>query len=189
MASTGDIKFRATAEILAGWVKMNQTTIGSATSGASQRANNDTQNLFVYLWNNCPNTHCPVSSGRGANGLADFSANKTMTLPDMRSRMPFGRDQMEATGAAGRLLASNVTSGGGDGMQQATAFETVVNLRAARAGGPFALENSSGVDAELTIRSAQARSVAHQRDRWGHIGTLLSKGSKGCVDARRLSWR
>jgi hypothetical protein len=36
-----------TSEVVTGWVKLNATTIGSATSGATQRANSDTQNLFV----------------------------------------------------------------------------------------------------------------------------------------------
>lgn len=112
--STGDIKFRSSSEILGGWVKANGQTVGSATSGATGRANNDTQALFVYLWINCPNAHCPVSTGRGVSGLNDFNANKTIQVFDMRSRLPFGRDQMDASVAAGRLLASNITSGGGD---------------------------------------------------------------------------
>jgi hypothetical protein len=114
VASTGDIKFRATSETLVGWVKMNGTSIGSAGSGATQRANPDTQNLYVYLWGNCPQAHCPVATGRGATGLADFNANKAISLPDWRSRTPVGLDDM-GTSPAGILQASNVTSGGGDG--------------------------------------------------------------------------
>jgi hypothetical protein len=114
VASTGDVKFRATSESLTGWVKVNSTTIGSASSGASQRANADTQNLYVYLWGNFTNLHCPVAGGRGASGLADFNANKTIQLPDWRARVLTGLDDM-GTSAAGIILASNVTSGGGDG--------------------------------------------------------------------------
>jgi microcystin-dependent protein len=114
VAATGDVKFRATSESLAGWVKVNSTTIGSPSSGASQRANADTQNLYVYLWGNFTNAHCPVAGGRGANGLADFNANKTIQLPDWRARVLTGLDDM-GTSAAGIILASNVTSGGGDG--------------------------------------------------------------------------
>src|SRR5215471_18321018 len=87
LAATGDVKWRSSTEVLSGWVKQNGTTIGSAASGATQRANADTQALFVWLWTNCTNAHCPVSSGRGATGLADFNANKTMTLPDCRARV------------------------------------------------------------------------------------------------------
>jgi microcystin-dependent protein len=82
-------------------------------SGATGRANADTQQLFNYLWTNCPNTHCAVGGGRGGTAAADFSANKTITVMDWRGRTAWGLDDMGAT-AAGRILPSNVTSGGGD---------------------------------------------------------------------------
>jgi hypothetical protein len=115
ISATGDVKFRMTNETVTGWVKLNATTIGNATSGATGRANADTQNLFVYLWTNCTNAHCPVAGGRGASALADFSASKTIGVPDWRDRAPIGRDCMEA-GCAGVLLTSNISSGGGDGV-------------------------------------------------------------------------
>jgi len=111
--STGDIKFRATTEFLSGWVKLNGLTVGNAVSGATQRANADTQAAFIYLWTNCPNPHCPVLGGRGGSGLADFNANKQISVPDWRGRTGVGVDDM-GNSAAGRLAASNVTSGGGD---------------------------------------------------------------------------
>jgi hypothetical protein len=113
IASTGDIKFRASGETINGWVRLNGLTIGSAVSGATGRANADTQQLFSYLWTNCPNTHCAVGGGRGGTAAADFSANKTITVMDWRGRTAWGLDDMGAP-AAGRLLASQVTSGGGD---------------------------------------------------------------------------
>lgn len=114
IAGTGDFKWRPTTEFVTGWVKANAQTIGAALSGATQRANADTQALFVYLWTNCPDTHCPVGGGRGGAGLADFNANKAIALPDCRGRLcGVGLDDMGNT-AAGRIFASNVTSGGGD---------------------------------------------------------------------------
>jgi len=110
IASSGDIKFRVTGETLTGWVKLNGLTIGNGSSGATSRANADTQSLFIYLWTNCTNAHCPVSTGRGATALADFNANKTITLPDWRGRIPVGLDDMGST-AAGRLVTGTVTSG------------------------------------------------------------------------------
>ena len=117
IATTGDLKPRLTSEFVTGWVKANAQTIGSATSGGTGRANSDTQSLFTYLWTNCPDAHCPVLGGRGANGLADFNANKQITLPDLRGRICslVGLDDM-GNSPAGRLLSSNVTSGGGDGV-------------------------------------------------------------------------
>jgi hypothetical protein len=121
IAATGDIKFRMTSETVAGWVKLNGTTIGNATSGASGRANADTQNLFVYLWTNCTNNHCPVSGGRGGSALADYNASKTLTLPSWQDKSPHGRDCMEGT-CAGVLLSANISSGGGDGVDTPAAF-------------------------------------------------------------------
>lgn len=112
--STGDVKPRATNETLTGWVMVNGQTIGSSSSGATQRANADTQNLYVYLWGNFTNAHCPVAGGRGSTALADFNASKAIQLPDWRARVLTGLDNMGNT-AAGIILAINVTSGGGDG--------------------------------------------------------------------------
>src|SRR6266849_4631615 len=46
---TGDIKKRYTTGTISGWVRCNKRTIGSATSGATERANSDTQALFEFL--------------------------------------------------------------------------------------------------------------------------------------------
>lgn len=88
-----------------GWVRANARTIGSATSGASERANADCQNLFLYLWNNFPDTKCLVVSGRGASAAADWAANKQITLLDLRGRGPFGLDAMGGA-ASGRLTGA-----------------------------------------------------------------------------------
>jgi hypothetical protein len=72
------------------WVIMNDGTIGSASSGASNRANADTEDLFTLIWNNVSDTDAPVSSGRGASASADFSANKTITLPKSLGRILSG---------------------------------------------------------------------------------------------------
>lgn len=127
--STGDMKFRLTSETLTGWVKLNGLSIGSAVSGATGRANADTQALYIYLWTNCTQAHCLVNTGRGASGLADFNANKPMAVPDCRGRLcMLGLDDMGAA-AAGRLLAGNVTSGGGDGVTTPLATGGTANVQ------------------------------------------------------------
>lgn len=82
--ATGDVKARYGAGVLAGFVRMNGRTIGSASSGATERANADAQVLFEYLWNT--DSTLAVSGGRGASSIADWTANKTIALPDTRSR-------------------------------------------------------------------------------------------------------
>lgn len=101
---TGYVQTYYGTGILSGFVRMNGRTIGSATSGASERANADTSALFSFLWNADPNL--AVSGGRGANAAADFSANKALTLPDGRSRMVAGLGDM---GNSDNGLFSGVT--------------------------------------------------------------------------------
>lgn len=85
-----------------GWVRANGRTIGNASSSATERANADTSDLFTFLWNNYSNSVCAVSSGRGVSAAADYAANKTIALPDLRGRARFGLDDM-GNSAAGRL--------------------------------------------------------------------------------------
>lgn len=101
--STGDIKQTYGTGTLTGFVRGNGRTIGSASSGASERANADTEDLFVYLWG--IDSNLSVSGGRGASGAADFAANKALTLPDFRGRLLASLDDM-GNSAAGRLSAS-----------------------------------------------------------------------------------
>lgn len=112
VATTGDVKWRPFQGTLAGWVRINGRTIGSAVSGGSERANADCQTLFEYIWNNFSDAFCAVSSGRGANSTADWTANKTITLLDMRGKSPFGLDDM-GNAASGILAGGAFTQGGG----------------------------------------------------------------------------
>jgi len=101
--ATGDIKVAYGTGILSGFVRANGRTIGSATSGATERANSDCQSLFQYLWGG--DATLAVSGGRGATAAADWAANKTIALPDMRGRTIAGLDDM-GNGAASRLTSS-----------------------------------------------------------------------------------
>lgn len=185
IAATGDVKFRQTGEVLSGWVKLNGLTIGSATSGATGRANADTQALFIYLWTNCDNTHCPVAAGRGASGLADFSANKTLAMPDWRARTMVGLDDMGAA-AAGRLTgalfagADTATTPGGNGGEAAHTLTQaqlpLYNLNvtdpghthtlypainiSAGGGGPSPINGSGAPDGHITGSSSTGISVS-----------------------------
>jgi len=108
---TGDELFIKISGPRSGWARQNGNTIGNATSGATERANADTQALFVYLWRNFSDGKCPVVGGRGASAVADYIASKRIALPDMRGRGAIGVDDMGAP-AAGRIANSNVTSPG-----------------------------------------------------------------------------
>jgi hypothetical protein len=99
---TGSLKAKYGTGSLSGWVRLNGRTIGSATSGATERANADCQALFEYLW--AADANLAVSGGRGASAAADWAANKTITLPDAAGRVFAGLDDMGA-GARGRLTS------------------------------------------------------------------------------------
>lgn len=98
VAQTGDVKARFEDDIITGWVRVNGRTIGNASSGASERANADTQALFIYIWQTYSspsvNVVCPVVGGIGASALADFNGGKQITLLDARDRTIVGLDTM-----------------------------------------------------------------------------------------------
>jgi hypothetical protein len=102
--STGDIKVAYGTSVLTGFVRANGRTIGSATSGATERANADTSALFVYLWG--ADANLAVSGGRGASAAADYAANKTIALPDARNTTIAGLGDM---GNSDRALFSGIT--------------------------------------------------------------------------------
>lgn len=100
---TGDVKMRYGTGSHTGWVRANGRTIGSATSGSTERANADCQALFEYLWG--ADANLSVSSGRGVSANADWVANKAITLPDGAGCAIVGLDNM-GNGAAGRLTTA-----------------------------------------------------------------------------------
>jgi hypothetical protein len=87
---------------ITGFVRLNGRTLGSASSGATERANADTASLFAFLYQQ--DTTLAVSGGRGASATADFSANKTIALPDARGKVFAGIDDMGA-GDSGTLAS------------------------------------------------------------------------------------
>jgi microcystin-dependent protein len=108
-----------------GYVRANGRTIGNGSSGATERANADTATLYSLLWDSYSNTVCPVSSGRGASAAADYAANKTIGLPDLRGRALFGLDDM-GNSASGRLAAATIdqtTNGATGGADTVTLAE------------------------------------------------------------------
>ena len=96
-----------------GWVRANGRTIGDASSGATERANADCEDLFEHLWS--VDDSLTVSGGRGASAANDWAASKTIVLPDWRGLALMGRDSM-GNSAAGNLPAGQVTGGNADAL-------------------------------------------------------------------------
>lgn len=165
---TGDEKWRYGTGFHDGWVRENGRTIGSATSGATERANADCEALFLYLWQTDANLS--VLGGRGASAAADWAANKQLTLPDMRGRAAFGLDGM-GNSNAGRIPAASITSTG---------------------GGVNVLGSTGGVS-EVTLTEAQI--PAHDHDATAtqgshshtvpiEVGSAVQVGSGGTTSLR-----
>lgn len=81
-------------ETITGFVRCNGRTIGSASSGATERAHADCQDLFLKLHSGLSDSICPVGGGRGASAALDWAANKAIAMPDMRGVVPGGLDTM-----------------------------------------------------------------------------------------------
>jgi hypothetical protein len=117
-----------------GFVMVDGRTIGDATSGATNRANVDCQQLFLQLWLACDNTRCPVSGGRGISAAADWAAHKTLTLPDHSGRGMAGRDNLSGT-SAGRVTVAGsgidaTIRGNAGGSQMLHQHSHAVDMRA-----------------------------------------------------------
>jgi hypothetical protein len=154
---TRDIKIRFDDQPLDGYVRLNGRTIGTAASGATERANgtpgaSDVQALYEELW---PFANITMGDGlvKGSSGPTDFIANRSLKLPDCAGRGIFGMDNMGA-GARGVLTTAVVGTdptlvGSYGGSQQVTIAKgnlPVYNLTGG-ASDNFTVSGESGVDA------------------------------------------
>jgi hypothetical protein len=104
----------STSQVPAGWVLERGNSIGDGSSGATERANADTVNLFTLLWANT-NYGLQNSSGttvsRGANAAADYAAHCRLVLPDMTNKFRRGSATAAATGGSDSHAHSVSASG------------------------------------------------------------------------------
>jgi microcystin-dependent protein len=93
----------------------NDGTIGPSGSGATARADDDTEALYALLWTNIADGFAPVTGGRGASAAADWAAAKPLALTRMLGRALgiagsgaslTGRDLGQYLGAETHVLAS-----------------------------------------------------------------------------------
>lgn len=108
LKTTGEVMFRFDNQPFAGYVRVNGRTIGSATSGATERANADTQPLFNHLW---PFTRITLVGGaKGATAAVDWAANRQLTLPNMAGRAIVAADDLGA-GVQNIISAATIAAG------------------------------------------------------------------------------
>lgn len=85
----GEVKFGFWNTAPEGWLLLDGSTIGNSASGANH-ADNLCRELFIQLWNVTTEAYCPTGPvpGRGASAIADWAANRYITLPDATGRAP-----------------------------------------------------------------------------------------------------
>lgn len=111
LLKTGDYIFAArNATPREGAVLANGLTLGSATSPATGRANDDAHDLFVHLWGADLFDLLPVLPARGASAEGDWLANKVITLPNLQCVPLIGMDAM-GVAATNRLVNVPMISG------------------------------------------------------------------------------
>jgi hypothetical protein len=181
--ATGDMKVTYGTGVLTGFVRANGRTIGSATSGATERANSDTQALFLYLWG--ADANLAVSTGRGVSAAADWAANKTIALPDARSRGLAGLGDM---GNSDNAVFSGATFTSGNsttlGSLLGAAKHSLVGVNLP----------TSQVTAENALKTAHTTTLAYQAGASNvtifdsfTAGTLALPGSGTAMDTQSAS--
>lgn len=137
---------------VSGWVIMNNGTIGDASSGATNRANSDCQNLFITLWGQVGDTYAPVSGGRGSSALNDWNAHKRIQLLDSLGGKfianAFGIYGMGQTGGASAVSLSSTNNGQHD--------HVVTVQGASGAGGAAGFQGGSTTTNPQVVTSAKS---------------------------------
>lgn len=128
---TGDVRTSLNSFQSYGWVPANDGSIGNTNSSATTRSNTDTWPLYKLIWENVLDHWAPVSTGRGANAYADFSANKTLTLTRNMGRILAGLNPITTT-------ALTFTADAG------TDLLTVSSTATLTTGTPVQVTNSGG---------------------------------------------
>ena len=135
--TTGDVKLTIKTTADSGWIIMDDGTIGNASSGASTRANADTEDLFTLLWDNVSDTYAPVSSGRGASAAADYAANKTIGILTVLGRA------LGVAGAGSGLTSRALGENLGAETHTLTKAESPTDLVRLKEAGPAAFSGGS----------------------------------------------
>lgn len=156
---TGGLMMFGTTGAVSGWVYLNSTSIGSAASGATGRANADTAALYEFLWTNYTNAILTIQDSLGANttrgvsAAADYAANKRMPLFDFRGYFARGFDDGRGIDT-GRVIGSAQAD---DNKAHTHAYNTVLNTTVAGGVAFDAIDNGSNGSTTASSGGTEAR--------------------------------
>lgn len=152
--STGDGKLTFKSAADAGWIMADDGTIGDAASGATTRANADTQALFTLLYNLPVTLGLQDSSGstvaRGANAAADYAAHRRLVVPKQLGR------SIAIAGSGAGLTARSLGGTGGSETETPTQAKTAAHFHTLN----LASMTSAPPDLSSTIVASGASSGA-----------------------------
>lgn len=178
--TTGDVKLTLKTTADSGWVMMNDGSIGNASSGATSRANDDTEDLFTLIWDNISNDWAPLqdSSGsatpRGASAADDFAANRRLVLPKTLGRA------LAAAGSGSGLTARALGETLGEEEHALTAAENGPHTHTMQSAGAHShtspSDNLNGTGAARTSFNGGATTVPTSTD-GAHTHVIDSAGS------------
>jgi len=185
LIQTGDIVCSPATGARTGFVRLNGRTIGSASSGATERANADTADLYTFNWNNFSDSICPVATGRGASAEADFAANKALTLISGRSAFLCGADDMgnsaASLGYGGSFATGDAVTGGSTGGANTHTLTTAES--AAHTHGAGSLSADSGGAHTHTGTTDSGGAHTHTGTVTAHAGSGQASGSGNFTNA------
>jgi microcystin-dependent protein len=181
--STGDVMWIPASGTKTAWVRLNGRTIGNAASGATERANADTSALFAFLWANNSNAVAPVSGGRGASAVADYAANKTIGLVDMRGRVPAGLDDMGNSAANVAQITTTITTTNASTFAAvASATGLIVGMYVVSANVPAGTTVTALSGVSITMSNSATATAAGTAVRFSTVKDAQVSGSPGGVD-------
>jgi microcystin-dependent protein len=170
LIKTGDFNWQPVTGSRSGFVRLNGRTIGSALSGATERANADCESLYLHNWNTYSNDYFAVTGGRGATAAADWAAAKTMTLYNAAGRVAAGLDSM-GNGAQNIITSNVITTGDGS-----TALSKGGADRLTLTTAQIPSHTHSITDPGHTHKGTQAEQVNAQADGAGGVVFLWRAG-------------
>lgn len=185
---TGDVMWQLRGGTRPGWVRLNGRTMGNASSGATERANDDTEDLYTYLWNNLDNSVAPVIGGRGATASADFAANKAITLPSMQGRAPLGLDDMGGAAANVLQVAATINTTNSSNtatVSNATGLGVGMYVISANIPAGTTITNISGTT--LTLSANATATASNTAARFSYISNAQQPGAVGGSALKTLS--
>ncbi len=188
---TGDVKPVFKTGTIPGFVRANGRTIGNALSGASERANDDCEDLYAYFWDNFTDAVCPVTTGRGATAAADFAAGKPIQVLSLRGRILVGADDMGNSAANITQVAGTITTTIGSASAVVNSLSGLaVGMSVIASTIPAGVTIAALPTSGLTITLSSGTSVTAGTTtacRFSHFGDAQVPGSTGGVASVALT--